>query len=281
MNILNKLLISLLVFGVVSCSSSTENQNAQAQTEKKENISQTAPKSNLPTVKAKLDRTAIKELTEHTKEKGYASIFGYYQYRKGEKDYDVWTEKMFGRCCTEADLQYSETLGWSITSDIDNPKYPVAQLTDTWFTKAYAFKESQQPKIELRADLESKILHGSKSHNDILKSKDTIAYPLELSLVNGYTKTVQLYKDNGRVKALNVFHNGQLNCVVELMDTPEIQRFSLDLAFLKEDVVTLQPISFYKGIMYDDVCLTEIQSCVCKSGYKQLNETYSAYHDGK
>ncbi len=286
MNIIKKILISLLVFGIISCSNPTERQPVLPADKQVAVSTPAEAKSSFPpTVKAALDRTATRELTFNSEEHTYSSVFEYYQHRKDDSDYSVWTEKLFGRCCTEADLQYSETLEWSVTSDIDHPKYPVSQLTDTWFTKTFAFKESEQPKIDLRLDLKSKRYRttGSnlKSHNDLLRSEDTIAYPLDLSLVNGYTKSVDLYKNNGRIKTINVFHNGQLNCVVELMDSPEIQRFSLDLAFLKNDVVTLQPISFYKGLKYDDVCLTEIQRCVCMSGYSTLNEKYSAYNDGE
>lgn len=287
MNSILKILIGFLILCVLGCSDSSTTKTDASEINKQPSMptQQTTTISSGPTtIKAKLDMAGNRELIVGRQDNPFKSVFEAYQFRKDNEDYDVWSEKLFGRCCTEADLLYSETLMWQITSDIENPKYPASQLTDTWFTKAYVFKENQQPKINIRLDLDRKSLresYGSKSHKDLLKSEDTIAYPLDLSLVNGYTKSLDLYKDNGRVKAMNVFHNGNLKAVVELMDSPEIQRFSLQLAFMKEDVVTLQPISFYKGLRSDDVCLSEIQSCVCQSGFKRLNQTYSAYKDEK
>lgn len=285
MNAILKILISGLIILFVGCSDSSSNKTEPAPTAQQSTPSPTPTAPSGPvTIKAKLDMEANRALTKGTPDTPFKSVFEAYQFRKDEEDYDVWTEKLFGDCCTEVDMLYSETLKWQISSDIENPKYPVRQLTDTWFTKAYVFKETQQPKIDIRLDLDRKSIRGNyglKSTKELLNSNDTIAYPLDLSLVNGYTKSLDLYKNNGRVKALNAFHNGKLIGVVELMDSPEIQRFNLQIAFMKEDVVTLQPISFYKGLRSDDVCISEIQSCVCESGYKGLNQKYSAYSDEK
>ena len=247
-------------------------------------VNQAAPKPlGAGSIKAILDQSNLSDLTDGVHNKNYKSVFDYYRHRKEEDDYDVWTENLFGRCCTEADLLYSETLQFSISSDIKNPKYPASQLTDTWFTKAYAFKDTQSPKIDIRVDLKTedtrRTAYGIKQHKEVLKAEDTIAYPFNISLVNGYTKSVDLYKANARVKELKVFHNDQPKGTVLLMDSPEIQRFSLDLAFLKNDVITLQPISFFKGLKFDDVCISEIQSCVCESGHQSINQKYSAYED--
>lgn len=111
--------------------------------------------------------------------------------------------------------------------------------------------------------------------DDVLKTKDTILKPFRLSVVNGYVKSEQTFKENGRIKQFKVFLNDNFQGSVELLDTPLVQEFNLDFIFTKNDVVTLIPINYYKGTKYNDVCISEIQSSLSQITHFTINKKYN------
>jgi len=222
---------------------------------------------------AKIDSASLAQIKQEKKLN--QSIFTYY---KTEIDDEVviWSDKMFGRCCTEADLLYSELLSFDISANINNPTYPYSNLSDTKYRTAYAFKEKQGVEIYLKLNRKSEYhsYHTKLSVDEVLKPNDTILNPFKLSLVNGYTKSKEVFKQNGRIKTMKIFLNEKYRGTVLLQDTPLVQCFELDILFTRNDIIKLIPINYYKGTKYDDICISEIQSNLGTIAFSSLNKKY-------
>lgn len=222
---------------------------------------------------ATIDSVSIAQIKYYSNPR--KSIFDYYKVET-EDEVKIWSDKMFGRCCTEADLNYSELLDFDISANVENIDYPISNLSDQTYRKAYVFKENVNIEITLKLlkDSENHVYHTNLSVDNILKQNDTILKPFRLSLVNGYVKSEALFKKNGSVKTLEIYLNSEYQNTILLQDTPYIQEFSVDFAFFKNDVIKLIPVSYYKGTEYDDICISEIQSSMAEITHSSLNKKY-------
>ena len=227
--------------------------------------------SSLPYAKATLDSAAIAEVNYNSKTKDSSAYFFY----NAPIIYDVWSEKMFGRCCTEADLQFTEVISFIIVSNVEVSKYPVAHLSDANYTTTYVFKEYEKPRIDLFISRKPSNKQDYKTPWEVMDPRDTLLAPFKLSLINGYVKSAKTFAENGRVRHLSVLQNGMPRGTVELLDTPWIQEISLDFVVRLEDKITLIPQSFYSGTKYPDICISEIQTSLGHTGYKGINAKYS------
>lgn len=222
---------------------------------------------------ATIDSVSLNEIKQG--EKTNQSIFDYYK-KETVDEVDIWSDKMFGRCCSEADMQYSELLYFEISTNTKNDKYPVSNLSDKMYRTTYAFKEDQNVEIylKLKRNTEHHSYFTNLYEDEVLKPNDTILKPFKLSLVNGYTKSKEVFNKNGRVKGMKVFINNNYKNTVMLKDTPLVQEFILDFIFYKNDVIKLIPISYYKGSTYTDICISEIQSSLADITHPSLNKKY-------
>lgn len=223
---------------------------------------------------ATIDSISLKEIKRYIEDE-LPTIYDYYK-KETIDPVAIWSDKLFGRCCTEADLNYSELLEFKITANTNNIKYPSTNLSDNTYSTAYVFKENQDAGIvvKLNRDEEAHEYHTKLRIDDVLKVNDTLLSPFRLSLVNGYVKSEKTFKENGRVKELKAFLNNTYQGTVELQDTPLIQEFELNFSFFKNDEVTLIPISFYKGTKYDDICISEIQSSLSQITSPHINKNF-------
>ncbi|EZH73413.1 hypothetical protein ATO12_15855 [Aquimarina atlantica] len=223
---------------------------------------------------ATIDSVSINEIEQFT-DKELSTIYEYYQHEKID-EVAIWSEKLFGRCCTEADLDYSELLFFDITTNSMNKKYPFENLSDKTYRTTFVFEENENTAISIRLNRNNK-WHKTQTNllvDDVLKTNDTILYPFRLSIVNGYVKSDKTFKENGRVKKIKVFLNNNYQDTVQLQDTPLVQEFNLDFIYSKNDVVTLMPISYYKGTKYSDICISEIQSSLSRITHPSINRKY-------
>lgn len=206
------------------------------------------------------------------------SIYDYYE----SESYDevaIWSDKMFGRCCTEADLSYSELLDFNISTNKINKTHPKSNLSDTKYSTAYAFNKNENTEIYLKLDRNNEF-HDMNTYcpvDDILKVNDTILKPFRLSLVNGFTKSEETFKQNGRVKEMKVLLNNSYKGTVLLKDSPLVQEFEVDFIFSKNDIVTLIPISYYKGTKHNTIYISEIQKSMAHITHPSLNKKYIIY----
>ncbi|MBW1297006.1 NADase-type glycan-binding domain-containing protein [Aquimarina litoralis] len=238
------------------------------------NTKSVAQKEKNSIIKATIDSTSLRQMGYFSNE--FSSIFEYYQ-SELKDELSVWSEKMFGSA-QGVDITYAQLLNFNFSSNYKNKNYPIKNLKDFSYLSAYVFKENQEVLIDITINKGPNILgdyNTVKLHPDnVLKSTDTIMFPLQLSLVNGYTKSKSLFYKNGRVKELKVLVNDKTVGYVELLDTPLIQQFSIQTLYTKDDKITLKPLTFYKGTKYDDICISEIQRCLGEIAHPSINEKY-------
>lgn len=79
-------------------------------------------------------------------------------------------------------------------------------------------------------------------------------------LVTGYSKNEKTWKNNSRVKALNIYENDKLAGIVNLKDTRCMQTFELKNHRPNGEAVVLKFVitEVYKGDRYDDTAISEL-----------------------
>ncbi len=202
------------------------------------------------------------------------TIFDYYKEEK-TGDYSNWSEKLFGRCCSNTDLRFTDNLFFKITSSFDSPKYPITHLADGQYLTAFAFKPIDSVRIHLQIDIENSFLKGKYSNANLLKTTEMIMNPIRVSLINGYTKSETLFYKNGRVKEMEFYVNNEYKQTVVLLDSPLVQEVTIDGIFTTKDIITLVPKSYYRGSTSDDICISEIQTNLGESGLPELNKKFN------
>ncbi|PHS08595.1 MAG: hypothetical protein COA88_06425 [Kordia sp.] len=222
---------------------------------------------------AKIDSVSIKEIKRYT-DKDLPSIFDYYRQERIEI-HSAWSDKLFGRCCSNTDLTFNENLFFKISSNFNNEKYPITNISDTDYSTAFVFKSNAKVKINVQLDLEESFLSGKYSNKNLLKANEVVMNPIKLSLINGYVKSKELFYENGRVKGLNIYINNQYVQSVILNDTPLVQEFKVNAIFKTNDSITLEPKTYYKGTKYDDICISEVQTNLGETALPILNRKYN------
>lgn len=221
----------------------------------------------------KIDSVSISEIKRFSDEE-LPTIFDYYKQEKIE-EYSNWSPKLFGRCCSNTDISFTENLFFKISSNIDNKKHPISNISDTEYLTAFAFKPGSKIKIDLELDLNNSYLEGNYSNKKILKPNEVIMNPIRLSLINGYTKSKELFYKNGRIKEMEFYVNNKLTQTVVLMDTPLVQEITINSFFNTNDIITLIPKSYYSGSHYDDICISEIQTNLGEVALTSLNKKFN------
>ena len=84
-----------------------------------------------------------------------------------------------------------------------------------------------------------------------------------IQILNGYTKTEKAWLDNGRVKKLRMYYNGEPYAVLELEDTRRLQSFDVGiLGFHDKDApdwtLKFEILDVYPGDRYADTVITEL-----------------------
>lgn len=222
---------------------------------------------------SKIDSESIKEIKKYIGNE-LPSIYDYYR-QEETGDYMTWSDKMFGRCCSNTDLTFNENLFFKISSNLNDEKYPITNLSDTQYSTAFVFKSNSEVKIYLQLDLDKSFLQGKYSNKNLFNSDDIIMNPIKLSLINGYVKTKALFYENGRVKELEVYVNNRFIQTILLMDSPLVQEFEINAIFKTNDIITLEPKTYYKGTKYDEICISEIQSNLGETALPSLNKKYN------
>ncbi|WP_108809039.1 NADase-type glycan-binding domain-containing protein [Aquimarina spinulae] len=222
---------------------------------------------------ATIDSVSIKEIKQYIDDE-LPTIFDYYKQELIE-EHSAWSDKLFGRCCSNTDLTFTENLFYKISSNFKNEKYLITNISDTDYSTAYVFKPNTKVKINIQLDLGKSFLSGRYSNKKLLNPNEVIMNPIKLSLINGYVKSKALFYENTRVKEIKVYVNHKYVETVVLMDKPLVQEFKVNAIFKTNDIITLEPISFYKGSKYDDVCISEIQTNLGKTALPGLNKKYN------
>lgn len=232
----------------------------------------TCLKQNKPTI-ATIDSVSVNQMKDAIEDE-LLSIFDYYKQEVVET-HGAWSTKLFGRCCSNTDLTFSENLFFKISANYSNKKYPIKNVSDSQYLTAFVFKPNSKVKINVQLDLEKSYFDGKYSNKNLFKHDEIIMNPIKLSLINGYVKSKPLFYKNARVKELRVSVNNQFIQSVILKDTPLVQEFKIQAVFKSNDIITLEPATYYKGTEYDDVCISEIQTNLGETALYSLNKKYN------
>jgi hypothetical protein len=195
-------------------------------------------------------------------------------YHNGSDFIDRWSDKLWGRCCTEADMRLSEHLTLLVSTSHDSPKYPWSNTRDEDYKTAYVFEEKDSITISIRLNQNEDFYghYGDDKLEDIISSKDTLMTRFRWSFINGYVKNVKTFEENRRIKTMQVWLNGVHECNVEVLDKPEVQQIVCDFPFFRDDEIELRPVEFYEGTKYDDVCISAIQYSLGYSLNRSIDE---------
>jgi hypothetical protein len=84
-------------------------------------------------------------------------------------------------------------------------------------------------------------------------------------IYNGYQASPGLWEKNSRVKRFKVYMDGNPLCYLDLTDEMGMQRFELPFESdnLTEHVFRFEIKEVYKGILYDNVCISHIDYFLC------------------
>ncbi|WP_299125902.1 hypothetical protein [uncultured Winogradskyella sp.] len=220
-----------------------------------------------------IDSISISEIRRFSRLKN-PTIYGYYQYEKKD-EVVIWSDKLFGRCCSNTDISFTKNLFFKMSSNYSNTKYPITNVSDQQYLTAFVFKPNLNVEIDVQLDLDKSFLDGKYSNKNLLKANEIIMNPIKLSIVNGYVKSKTLFYENSRVKELRVSINNQYIQSIILLDTPLVQEFKVNAVFKTNDIISLEPASYYKGTKYNDVCISEIQTNLGETALASLNEKYN------
>ncbi|MDR2475943.1 MAG: hypothetical protein LBD45_08815 [Bacteroidales bacterium] len=82
----------------------------------------------------------------------------------------------------------------------------------------------------------------------------------DCNIVNGYAKSEKTWKNNSRVKTLNVYENDKLVAIVNLKDKRCVQNFPLENHRQQREAMQLKFVitEVYKGDKYDDTAISEL-----------------------
>ena len=280
----------VLILAIIFCSCAGENDSVEeSESRNTESYNHEKSKSQIlqstfegPLNTAFVDTLAMAEMRMWLNDEGQTmSVWELYN-NNPEDDYATWSQRLFGRCCTEADLRYTERLYFNVSAPTIDTDYPDEYLHDIHYNTAYVFKETDAVEITLQLQtsypwLEEGEEVGEKHISEKMSSGDTLMRSFQITLINGYAKSKELFEKNSRVRKMEVWLNDERMCDVELQDIPEAQTIYGDFPVLKNDKITLKPYSYYEGSAYDDVCISEFQTCLGDIGNPDLDRRYTPW----
>src|SRR5690606_22301988 len=94
----------------------------------------------VPEFEAVVDKEAMGQIAQFS-EKQYSNAIDLYH--SGEEIESTWSDKLWGRCCTEADLNLCEVMSFNLTTSAEGAKYPFSNAIDSQdgYNTAYVFDE--------------------------------------------------------------------------------------------------------------------------------------------
>lgn len=274
----SRIALFILTLGFAACNSPETDSN-QTQPNDSISTSEEIPVTeNLPETiytNAYVDQLAMDNITEYMDADGFTT---FEIYNAPDDEYENWAESFWGRCCTEADMTFSEYLSFKITTSHEGKSYPFSYALDEYFNTAYVFEEKDHISIAVRLNAETTSYRKDNAKIiDMIDAKDTVINPFRISIINGYVKSEKAYQENARIAEVELWLNGEHHCNCKLLDTPEAQVILGNFPFFKNDLVEIKPVKFYDGSVYDDICLSAIQFNLGDITHPELNKNYSIW----
>lgn len=105
--------------------------------------------------------------------------------------------------------------------------------------------------------------YGIGEYIDFIFDKRDKPFDIQfIDIYNGYRKNKKLWEANSRVRKIKLWRNNEPMAILELKDTMDIQRFSLDpqITVKAGECINLklEIIDIYEGKKYKDTSITEI-----------------------
>lgn len=222
---------------------------------------------------AEIDTVSVAQIKRGIEEE-LPSIFEYYS-EEQSGDYTTWAPKLFGRCCSNTDLSFTENLFLNLDSKSTSSELDFSDLLDAEYLTAFTFKPEENVRISLCLDLNNSYLQGKYSNKNLLDSSEVIMNPIRLSLINGNVQSKELFHKYGRLKEMDVYINNRHVHTVVLIDTPLVQEFTIPTNFKTHDLITLIPKSYYSGSDSDVICISEIQKNLGATAIPELNTKFN------
>ncbi|MFK7786986.1 MAG: hypothetical protein AB8B56_17830 [Crocinitomicaceae bacterium] len=219
---------------------------------------------------ATIDSATIEEIQFFVDDE-LPSIYDYYQLEKDD-DYTTWSERLFGRCCSNADLSFNENLYLKVKPM--NSGIEIRPISDSRYLTSFSFNPEDRVEISIALNLEHSYMKGEYSNEKLLFSEDTIMHPIRLSLINGNVQSAAAFQTNGRVELLDFYINGKFLTTIQLLDTPLVQRFEVGGLFRVSDEIKLVPKTYFAGDS-NQICISEIQTNLGCSAVQRLNDRFN------
>lgn len=227
------------------------------------------------TFMAEIDKQAMDEIIDYSDVDGLSTIEIYNQ---PIQEVEKWTDKFWGRCCTEADMTFSEYISYGLSVSKEGKEYPFEYALDEYYNTAYVFEEKDEIVISVKFNDEIYMYDDGETRViDAISAKDTLITPFRISIINGYVKSEKTFKENGRIKEVELWLNGEHRCNCVLQDVPDPQVIKGNFPFFKNDHVEIKPISFYPGSKYDDICISALQRNLGAITHPDINKNYSIW----
>ncbi|GEM_PF-6292801 len=219
---------------------------------------------------AEIDEVAMKQVGLFDESASIKTIIQYYH---SSHDVERWSDKMWGRCCTEADMSFVEWLSFDVSVDKQGSAYPFKNALDANYNSTFVFEKEDSITIAIKFYNDSEFWEANyqKSLDKFIAKEDTIMRNFQVSIINGFSKSEKAYYNNARIKEVELWLNGAHMCNIELLDKPDIQMLTGNFPFFKNDLVEIKPIAYFPGKFYDDICISEIQRSLSYSCHEKLN----------
>lgn len=261
----------LLITSIVACDDQNAIEEAAAEQQASADSLKTDNEIKVPTFQATVDTVAMAQFTEYRENVAELSIWQKYDQSIGE--YMVWSDKLWGRCCTEADMRFTEFCSYDVTTSHDYEAYPFQNALDDNLSTCYVFELKDSIAIKVKFNNDAAVYYdGTRTVSDYIDEDMFVHRKFQMSWVNGYTKSQKTWEENARVKEVELWLNGEHKCNVTLLDQPEVQIIQGNFKFYKNDVVEIKPVSVYPGTQYDDICISAIQTSLGYGANPELDK---------
>lgn len=152
------------------------------------------------------------------------------------------------------ELEYSKELNISASS-ILGPLYSEGNLTDGDINTCWSEGVDGQG-IGESVSIKPNFIYENSDEVMIVDSRKFSS--LEIGILNGYCKTLELYESNSKIKSFDVYVNGSFYSSYNLDDIyNEFQSIFIENTdIIDEIIITITDI--YEGTVYDDCCVSEM-----------------------
>lgn len=230
----------------------------------------------VPLLRASIDQEAMDQIVES--QEGHKGPFEMYD--QPFTGIEAWTEKLWGRCCTEADTRFREYLKFDFSVKSDHSDYPFSNALDYDFNTTFVFSNTETNSITINMICDSEMYYNEEgiSPCDLISDSLFIQERFELSIVNGYAKNETTFKENSRITEVELWKNGVHMCNCRLMDTPKVQTIKGNFSWYKNDEIVLVPVKTIAGEKYNDICISGLQLSLGYDANPKLDELGKNYN---